>query len=374
MKANLQVQKIDYKASKKGPSLTNKIKSIFQQNASSNLKVESFEVNAAEPTPANIANIDPSLDLLQTSIFSQENGLRKQFGGDQGSLAANLESFLRDSKIRRILDKYYPGASDEDLELLFNRINFVGCGYVAFINTILYQFEGREVEFEEKFGFPMYTVNFEDGPAYKQYNYEYLILDFFLYYAKNERGFQTIQEAYGNVAEEMALRSQDGALDDKKFDRTGMGGTNREVVGRVATQYLAERGIQCSIKEITDEKMAYQPGTPEWEAKKIEMEEAGYQVSDDDILYGPITNDVIKEKIRRGENFIVSAQDFHMFYPYDVDGNGQLDDVYNSSVGSHAMTLVGFTDDGRYIVSSWGQVFILDPEMDPIAIMEYNYE
>ena len=34
-----------------------------------------------------------------------------------------------------------------------------GCGYVAFANAIFKEYEGREAEFEKKFGFPMKDEN-----------------------------------------------------------------------------------------------------------------------------------------------------------------------------------------------------------------------
>ena len=93
----------------------------------------------------------------------------------------NLEQFLNDPKIRQIIEEYFPGQeiTDEDLSLLFYRMNKIGCGYVAAINTI---FEGYKdlsnEEWEELFGFPRVAV---DNLGYSV-NYDYLFLEFFIYY------------------------------------------------------------------------------------------------------------------------------------------------------------------------------------------------
>ena len=52
----------------------------------------------------------------------------------------------------------------------------------------------------------------------------------------------------------------------------------------------------------------------------------------------------------------VSILDNH-FALYNEDGS-----KYRSDVGGHWMTITGVTDDGRYIVSSWGKKLYLKPD------------
>ena len=74
----------------------------------------------------------------------------------------------------------------------------------------------------------------------KGYNYEYLFLDFFLYYAKKS-GFNTLQEAIGNTEEGMAFRNNqagDSALDDNDFTYEEMNETYLSNVAQIMQSYL----------------------------------------------------------------------------------------------------------------------------------------
>ncbi len=331
----------------------------------------------------NNSNNDLETITLCSSIFDSENDSTSSFGGNQGALVQNIENYLNDENIWEIVNKYYPDATEEDLELLFNRMNFVGCGYVAAINTIFQYFQSipnGESKFEEIFGFSMltYKQNSPGGETYLGYRYEYMFLDFFLYYAKNEKGFQTIEEVYGNVEEEMKIRDNDAALDDEIFIRTGMGGTSLIDAGRVLSGYLAEKGIQLSVNSNTiTKKVILEPGTAEWEKRKKELEEVGINIPDNQPIIENKTEKEkvnIKEVLREGKFAIVSAHYFTLFSPEDLDGNGKLDDIVYDNVGDHAMTIVDVLDDGRYLVSSWGKEYILDPSIDDTGVIIYDYE
>ncbi len=329
----------------------------------------------------NNSNNDLETITLCSSIFDSENDSTSSFGGNQGALVQNIENYLNDENIWEIVNKYYPDATEEDLELLFNRMNFIGCSYVASINTIFQYFQSipnGESKFEEIFGFSMltYKQNSPGGETYLGYRYEYMFLDFFLYYAKNERGFQTIEEVYGNVEEEMKIRDNDAALDEDDFDRTGMVGTSLIEAGRVLSKYLAEKGIQLSVNSSTiTKKIILEPGTAEWEKKKKELESVGYNIPDDQPIIENKTEKIdIKEALREGKFAIVFANEFTLFSPEDLDGNGKLDDIAFDNVGAHAMTIVDVLDDGRYLVSSWGKKYILDPSIDDTGEFIYDYE
>lgn len=106
-------------------------------------------------------------------------------------------------------------------------MNYVGCGYVEAINTIFNEYLFYdEIDFQERFGFPMYKLGFENGKSIKIFNTDYLFLDFFLYYAKNEEGFNLIEEVYGNVQDDIEHNNgeiTDVALQEGDFRRIGMG-------------------------------------------------------------------------------------------------------------------------------------------------------
>ena len=60
----------------------------------------------------------------------------------------------------------------------------------------------------------------------------------------------------------------------------------------------------------------------------------------------------------------MSILDNH-FALYSVVGS-----KYRSDVGGHWMTITGVTDDGRYIVSSWGKKLYLKPDELNLNIVE----
>ena len=104
------------------------------------------------------------------------------------------------------------------------------------------------------------------------------------------------------------------------------------------------------------------------------MEELGITVNDDDILYATeYTTDMINDVLNSGKQIIICAEDFDMYYPYDVDRNEKLDDIYSEDVGAHAMTVIGTTSDDKIIVSSWGKELLLDLEdIEGMVVYEYG--
>ena len=294
--------------------------------------------------------------------FNPDSNLYGLFGGNQGSLNSKIEDFVTNEKIHEIIARYYPEFDSEDIELLFYRMNYVGCGYVAVINTILKEYLFHdEIDFYDRFGFPPYTLGMTEEGVVEVYNYEYLFLDFFLYYAKNERGFNTIEEVYGNVEEEIEFNNnkiEDGALSDEKFPRTGMKGTTWKTLGEVMQRYLAEKGIELS----TTNQIELEPGSEAWEEKRKELEEMGVEINPDTKLYESNLNAFsVKEILNQGKQIIIAAEDFTMYYPEDKDGNGKLDDIRAEDVGPHAMNVVGTAPDGKLVVSTWGEEVLIEP-------------
>ena len=251
-------------------------------------------------------------------IFSEYNRLAEQYGGNQGSFTRNIEELLEDPIVLEKLRNTYPNATMKDYENYLKRINQVGCGYTAMINTLFEYYKGREREFYNKFGFPMYDI---ESNGFLDYNYEYLILDFFNYIWGNS-GY-TIQELYGNIGGVV----YDAALDEYKTNQTAKAeGTS------IKEKYLFKDflnkfyGINCSVES------QYDPYEEMDEEKIIE-------------LYKELSKDP-------NAQIIISARMFELY-----DRNGELD---NTDVGSHAMYVTGINEDGKLIVSTWGKEKILD--------------
>lgn len=307
-----------------------------------------------------------SVDLpYKNGIFGPEAIEGGYFGGNQGSLIYNFDTFIKNRKVWEIVQKYYPEADSEDLELLFYRMNRVGCGFIAAINTLLLNaglYPGS-YSFDQMFGYPFFGSN--------GYAYEYLFLDFFLYYAKEHMGYDTIEEVYGNAAEERKYnQNQDAALDDNEFKITGMDGTYVDIVSKVFQEFLKSKGINLKVYD----------GIPmSDEAKKEYIKEfeanGGIWIGDEeDIVYYPVEDAIDIVMKDANLSMVVSAKEFTLYYPYDKDGNGKLDDIAREDVGSHAMTVVGVTDDpNKIIVSSWGEEFVMDiSEINDYAVYDYS--
>ena len=192
---NIEILDMDFDMAEKSKTINNKITldtNLTQHTKTwKNADVENISLEELGNIEVSIPNND--------GPYNPSNDYWGLFGGYQGSLASNIEEFINDEKVHQIISRYYPKFDSEDMELLFYRMKYVGCGCVAAINTIFQEYlHLNELDFYDRFGFPPYnsrTVNGEDG--IKSYNYDYLFLDFFLYYAKNERGFNTIEEVYG---------------------------------------------------------------------------------------------------------------------------------------------------------------------------------
>ena len=62
----------------------------------------------------------------------------------------------------------------------------------------------------------------------------------------------------------------------------------------------------------------------------------------------------MKNYLDQGKSISILEGDFTL---YNEDGS-----VAQSDVGGHWMTITGVTDDGRYVVSSWGGKYYLKPD------------
>lgn len=303
-------------------------------------------------------------------IFGPDAIKNGQFGGNQSSLYDNAAKYINDPKIREIVNRYYPDATAEDLELLFYRMMTVGCGFIAAINTLLFEygyFQNNHSmdDFYNRFGF-----NAIQGS--NSYAYDYLFLDFFLYYAKEHEGYNTIEEVYGNAKEQRENSTAgDAALSDDEFNIIGMGGTYVDDVDEVFAEYLKTKGI--NIKTFEDGI----PMSPEDRAKKVERDRAnGITYSDSAAAALTYSVEETIEMVLKDLSLImtVSARNYPLYYPYDADGNGKLDDVYEGNVGGHAMTVVGLADEpGKVVVSSWGEEYVMNIEdIKDFAVYDYS--
>ena len=75
------------------------------------------------------------------------------------------------------------------------------------------------------------------------------------------------------------------------------------------------------------------------------------------------------------DKYIYVDENFNLYYPEDIDGNGLFDDIAYSDVGAHALSVVDITDSNQLIVSSWGKEYIIDISdivQASVTTIEYN--
>lgn len=305
----------------------------------------------------NYTGISYSYNGNPLSIFDDYNMAVGQYGARQGAFS-EADQLLQDPLILEIMHRSFPDATLEDYELYFAALNSVGCGYVAFINLIFDNYQGREDEFLDTFGFPMYTV---DDYGNVDYNYEYLVLELFNY-VWADQGY-SIQELYGNISTDATDEAISGISAENTVD-----GTHSDIYTdsfenpyrstfTTYNQWLFETyGIQLERDAYLrdDWREVFLPGTPEWENR---LEELRISFMDpNQILYGPPDTErlleILETNINDGKKIIISAGNFENFNLYDLNG-------VCHSVGSHAMMVTDIRD-GRVYVSSWGNEYYIE--------------
>lgn len=192
-----------------------------------------------------------------------------QFGGDQGSPQTHYKD------LKMIVKKYYPKYTDKQIKELLAKLNNEGCGYVALCNTLFAEFIGREKEFEQKFGFPMYI----DG----ELNYDALVVD--LYCAYDDRNSQ---------------------------------GTTMNSRKPIWENYMKDHNVNVVVTNNI-----------------------------------PLTPENYYDYFKRGQ-IVVAIEPVTL-----RDKNGKI--VMDVKDAGHAMTVTGVTQDGMYIVSSWGATYYINP-------------
>lgn len=255
-------------------------------------------------------------------IFNDLNNHFEQYGGNQMSFRYNNSELIAREDINKIIESYYPNATNEQRSLLLHRICSVGCGYTSLGNAIFKKYNGNEREFKEKFGFDMFKL---DSNGHVVYNYEPLILEIILEYYKNE-GNYTIEELYGNQhSSELMIELSD------LFDVESTG----KITGTWVDKYK-------QVIEQLNKKY------------NLDLSFNGYTCS-----CSMLNKNNIQSFFDQGYTIIIGSSGYDL-YDYET---GKL---HTEDGGGHAMTIVGFADDGRAIVSSWGKKYIIDlSNVDP---------
>ena len=272
-------------------------------------------IKAYEDSNLNNFEFDKSKDINQDTIYfdnmlEQHEFPGNTFGGDQGSLINNFDTYKKDPYFKEIVSKYYPYMNNLYLKANLELFKLYGCGYVAAINTLFLEYGDDINKIANIIGVDRECFIDENGNIDYKKAYDYVTLDFVLY---NER------KNYGLLLPNSAFFYDD-------------------TMSKFFTKYLKDNNISITCDYINDE------------INEI------INASDD---YKKNANicEYIDKALEEGYVLYVNAREGEKIYAEQEDGS--LSSAMRLP-GGHCMTVVG-TKDNKIIVSSWGKKYYLDP-------------
>ena len=287
------------------------------------------------------------IDTYTTISISDERNIPlEQYGANQEDFSNRYITLIRDPIIWDELQKYWPWQLFDSkyeanlfYQFYFQTICEDGCGYAAAIDAIFHLFEGREKEFYETFGFPMYTITSFNCAI--DFNYEQLMLKYFNYH-------MDVTERKYSIKNDVLLKVYEYEL--KEYENNPNGSFDKEHIAH------ARKKLQ-----------------------KMERNEESYGLIPDKKTFGGLV-DFLKEygvdiKVTTS-NKLKNAEIGDIIYSYnfvlsEIHSDGLVDTKYPGPFG-HCMYVTGFTDDHKLIVSSWGTKYILKSAKDITVVKVKN--
>ena len=272
------------------------------------------------------------------------------YGGDQGDMIDNQAkkqilwwTIGGNQALYDAVRTYpkYADYTDDQIKDLFDKINREGCGYVAMANAIFVQYHGDADAFERDFGFPMYDENGE-------YNFDRLLLDIYAetddkYFLDEEYGMTSYTNDVLNTykGREDEFRKEFGVPLYQNGDNTRYNpAAQQAVLDRVGDRTVVEQQKKGINYLDFENRMQHY-----LKEKNVPMSSQFQEM--------PSTKDV-KAYLKMGKSVSIIDNGFNL---YDENGN-----IAHKNVGGHWMTITEVTDDGRYVVSSWGDKYYLKPD------------
>ena len=270
-----------------------------------------FEFNYSLSDCQYIPN-ENEIVLAEDGIYSLLNALCGQYGECQKEFNIFADEYVADEKIKDIIHQYFPEIiiSEEDLKVFFSKIRSSGCGYVVCANIILENYLSLpDEEWINHFGFPKKNFDTEKN------NYQYLLLDLLLEYQTKINGLTSWTDII-NLSTQLDNFSEE----------------HPKVVG-MDTDYLKEAMSLFSKKY------------------DINIEVTSLDCSRKENY----TKEII-EKLQNGESIAINITNINLYYP---SNNHEIHSYINNP---HGMIITEVLEDGSWVVSSWGERYIINPQ------------
>lgn len=224
-------------------------------------------------------------------------------------------------KLIEMVQDSYPGISIKDARKFLESIDAPKngvCNYADVCNAIFELFVGKEVEFEEKFGFPMYYNG--------KLNDAQLLLDIFLFVSGDLRIEQKDGVWKFNESDDYNYLS--GFLEESEMYKVALIENYLSMLGLYGEgANVSEKQMYASVR---DNKNYYDSNN----ANESILKE-------------------VNESLKKGEHVSIASLEGLLMKHV---GTGE----YRVLGGGHIMSVYGIDADGNLLVDSWGQKFAID--------------
>lgn len=290
----------------------------------------------------------------QDSELFDKDGL---YGGDQGhpihTKDPNLIAWIK-------TQPGFENMSDPEIEDYLKAMNSHGCGYVGSVNAIFAAYAGKEEEFEKKYGIPYYDPNHPNELNYDQF--------FFIFHSETSGYIYTGQDDSKSSYQTAIMKAYED--DEAGFkQKYGCDLFETDSNGNKVMTKKAQAAVAKEYDSLSQNNDKIETGFTSNTEGTINNRLQGYcDAHGDSVKIETLESIDQKELDRRtanGEIIEITAKNFDLD---NMDGTN-----YDKDIGQHRMTVTEVLPDGRYVVSSWGKEYILDPK-DADVIYLYSYE
>lgn len=294
------------------------------------------------------------------SIFDDENSKIHQYGGNQKDFKKNFTTLIQDHLIYNELQNYYPITLFESTEesmlfykKYFNLINNYGCGYVSVANAVFHYFEGREKEFKNTFGYPMYKV---DNKGNIDFNYEIFILKFFNY--------SILNRDYLPVTTDMIVKGLFKDIYEKRLrDYTNSDEYKKKIPDNFYELSSEEQNEWYKFDKMRNEK--WHKLYDEWKNSDIELpplalpfDESFGKIKEYLSTYNITASTIFNLYIYDGYQVdnIIGSDKFALYF----ESEEGVRHLFKNNIKSHYVYVTDSSYDGKPIVSSRGEKYVFD--------------